>query len=73
MSYRSIFFRFALAAFLYDAGISVVFGQENPTTAPLNITLPKDDFQYKATRSYVEEVPVRDMACSLLPTKHFET
>ncbi len=58
MSYRSIFFRFALAAFLYDAGISVVFGQENPTTAPLNITLPKDDFQYKATRSYVEEVPV---------------
>ena len=32
--------------------------QKTPEAPPLNITLPKDDFQYKASRNYVEDVPL---------------
>ena len=58
MKSKSLCFSIVLPVLLCCTGIWPLAAQDNPTAAPLNITLPKDDFQAKETRKYVEEVPV---------------
>ncbi len=54
----SIFLKIAVPLFLNYAETGQVYAQDDSGVSLPNITLPKDDFQYKATKGYVEDVPI---------------